>query len=39
MISQSNAPQSIVTLPPIKDILSITTAATILKTKARTKNT
>ena len=39
MIKPGNAPQTIVTLPQIKDILATTTAITIVKIKARTNNT
>ena len=39
MINPSNAPQTIVTLPQIKDILATTTATTIVKIKARKNNT
>ena len=38
MINPSNAPQTIVTLPQMKDMLA-TTTATIVKIKARTNNT
>ena len=39
MIKPGNAPQTIVTLPQIKDILATTTAITIVKIKARTNST
>ena len=39
MINPSNALQTIVTLPQIKDILATTTATTIVKTKSRANNT
>ena len=39
MINPSNAPQTIVTLPQIKDILAKTTATTIVKIKATKNNT
>ena len=39
MINPSNATQTIVILPELKDILATTTATTIAKTKARTNNT
>ena len=38
MINPNNAPHTIVTLPQIKDILTTTTATTIVKRKARTNN-
>ena len=38
MINPSNSPQTIVTLPQIKDVLATTTATTVVKIKARTNN-